>query len=346
MNPLPPHQYIQRETARIQTEHLFSDRLVNALYSDTRERGSHLFRALTSARMSSLLGFLTYDTLVGAKLSGAGHFSRKLGIDLSECLDSPETLNTPRKLFERKIRYRACRPMDEDPAVVVSPADAKMLVGSFSKTSQIFLKEKFFSFEALLGEGRTRWLKVFADGDFAIFRLTPDKYHYNHLPVSGEVVDIYDIPGTYYPCNPGAVMALATPYSKNRRVVTVIDTDVQGGSGIGPVAMIEVAALMIGDIVQCYSEHEYDDPKPVVSGLFVKKGQPKSLYRPGSSTDVLIFRKNRIRFSFDIVMNMFHPGVRTRFSEGFGRPLVETEVALRSGIGRKINNHEGESSDE
>ena len=346
MNPLPPHQYIQRETARVQTEPLFSDRLVNALYSDPRERGSHLFRALTSARMSSLLGFLTYDSLLGSKLSGIGNFSQRLGIRLSECVDSPEDLNTPRKIFERKIRYWDCRPMDEDPAVVVSPADAKMLVGSFSNTSRIFLKEKFFSFQDLLGKGKTRWLEAFSDGDFAIFRLTPDKYHYNHLPVSGEVADIYDIPGTYYPCNPGAVMALPTPYSKNRRVVTVIDTNVPGGSGIGWVAMIEVVALMIGDIVQCYSEQGYDDPKSVAPGMFVKKGRPKSLYRPGSSTDVLVFEKGRVEFSVDIVMNMFRPGVRTRFSEGFGRPLVETEVALRSEIGRKRSRCIGENRDE
>ena len=31
------------------------------------------------------------------------------------------------------------------------------------------------------------------------------------------------------------------------------DTDIPGGSHVGFVAMIEVVALMIGDIVQCYS---------------------------------------------------------------------------------------------
>ncbi|MEZ4526576.1 MAG: phosphatidylserine decarboxylase [Desulfobacterales bacterium] len=98
--------------------------------------------------------------------------------------------------------------------------------------------------------------------------------------------------------------------------------------------MIEIAALMIGDIVQCYSEREYDSPRPAGKGMFVKKGQPKSLYRPGSSTDVLIFQKNRVAFSPDIVRNSFRTDAQTRFSEGFGRSLVETEVALRSEIGR------------
>ncbi len=335
MNPALPHQYIDRETAAVRTERLYGDRLVNALYSGERENPSALFRALTSARMSRLLGFFSYDVTLGARLAGIRRFGNHLGIDLSECLDPPHTLDTARKVFERKIRYQDVRPMPAAPDAVVSPADAKMLAGSFSRTSRLFLKEKFFDFPELLGREKQEWQTAFRDGDFAIFRLTPEKYHYNHLPVSGIVCDIYDIPGGYCPCNPGAVVALGTPYSRNRRVVTVIDTDVDGGTGVGLVAMIEIVALMIGEIVQCYSEAGYDHPRPATPGMFVKKGQPKSLYRPGSSTDVLVFQKGRIAFSPDIITNMYRPGVRTRFSEGFGRPLVETDVALRSEIGRK-----------
>ena len=50
--------------------------------------------------------------------------------------------------------------------------------------------------------------------------------------------------------------------------------------------MVEVVAMMIGDIVQCYSDTAYDDPKGVTPGMSLKKGQPKSLFRPGSSTKV------------------------------------------------------------
>ena len=64
--------------------------------------------------------------------------------------------------------------------------------------------------------------------------------------------------------------------------------------------------------------------------MFLKKGQPKSLYRPGSSTDVLIFEPGRIRFAADLVANQQRRDVASRFSHGFGTPLVETEVAVRS----------------
>jgi phosphatidylserine decarboxylase len=213
-----------------------------------------------------------------------------------------------------------------------------VLVGSFRESSLLFLKEKFFAYDEFLGRDRKEWLRSFADGDFAVFRLTPDKYHYNHTPVAGKVLDIYEISGGYHSCNPGAVVEIVTPYSKNKRVVTVIDTDVPGGSCVGLVAMVEVVALMIGEIVQCYSATGYEDPQPLRAGMFLEKGAPKSLYRPGSSTDVLLFQPGRIAFADDIVRNMSHPEAASRFSPGFARSLVETDVKVRSLVATAAGN--------
>ena len=205
----------------------------------------------------------------------------------------------------------------------------------------MFIKDKFFDYEEMLGSDKRTWLSAFLLGDFAIFRLTPDKYHYNHTPVAGKVIDFYQIPGTYHACNPHAVVSVVTPYSKNKRVVTVMDTDVAGGTRVGLVAMIEVVALMVGDIVQCYSDKKYDNPVSAGTGLFVRKGLPKSLFRPGSSTVVLIFQKDRVRFADDIAANMFSPDAESVFSRGFGKSLVETEVRVRSYIaGAVINSGE------
>ena len=124
-----------------------------------------------------------------------------------------------------------------------------------------------------------------------MFRLTPEKYHYNHNPVSGKVVDFYQIPGSYHACNPNAVVSVMTPYSKNKRVVTIIDSDVPGGNRVGLVAMIEVAALMIGDIHQCYSEKRYDNPVPIGSGMFVKRGVPRVFSAPGRARSCLFSKK-------------------------------------------------------
>lgn len=324
------HQYIERDSGLVHTEPLFADRLVRLLYHPVRENAPLLFRALTGARASSFLARLNYDHPLGTRMLGNRRFLGEAGIDFSECLDSPNRYDTPRKIFERQIRYWDRRPLPRDEAAVVCPADARVLVGSFDAISALFIKEKFFSFEELLGPDQPAWREAFAGGDFAVFRLTPDKYHYNHVPVSGKVVDFYEIDGAYNACNPSAVIALATPYSKNKRVVTIIDTNVPGGSGVGLVAMIEVVALMIGEVVQCYSERAYDDPKPMRPGLFLRRGQPKSLYRPGSSTDVLIFQPGRVLFDKTILANLHRRDVHSRFSLNLSTPLVETDVRVRS----------------
>ena len=326
------HAYITRKNGTILKEEFLADRAVAFVYNTVREKAPRLFDALTGSRVTSLLGFINYDLALNSRFSGAEQFARKIGLNENECLLPACALDTPRKVFERRIAYWRCRPMDKNRDAIVSPADAKMFVGSLNETSMLFLKGKFFDFEELIGKEKRDLHGIFADAAFAVFRLTPEKYHHNHAPVSGVVTDIYWVDGCYHSCNPSASLAVATPLSKNRRMVTVIDTDVKDGSNIGRVIMVEVVALMIGDIVQCYSEKRYDDPVPVKPGLFLMKGQPKSLFRPGSSSLVLFFEKDRITFSEDLVKNQLRTDIDNRFAAWLEKPLIETEIEVRSTI--------------
>lgn len=327
---LSPHQYVDRLSGRVVTETLVADRTVSFLYNRLRETAPAMLAALTSARVSGLLGFWRYD-LPGRKFARPQAVFEKLGINWRECLDPLEHYSTMRRIFERRIRYWDLRPMNPDPAAIACPADCRLLPGSFASTSALFVKGRHFDLEELLGSD-SPWRGRFSGGDYVVCRLTPDKYHYNHLPVSGRVTAIYEVDGRYHSCNPLVSVAVASIHSKNRRVVTIIDSDVEGGSQIGLVAMVEVVALMIGDIVQAYSRCRYDDPQPVAPGLEVAKGCPKSLYRPGSSTDIVIFEKDRVRFADDLRANCRRVDVQSRYRGDDGRPLVETDVRVRSTI--------------
>lgn len=331
------HQYVERETGAARVEILHGDLFVRALYNDVLENAPALCRMASSARFSSLLAYLNYDSFIGARLSGAEKFLRAWNINFDECVLPREALNTPRKIFERQIRYWEHRPLPEDERAVVCPADARAIVGSLAADSKIFIKGKFFDAEELLGVEKREWLDVFRDGDFALFRLTPEKYHYTHTPVAGRVVDFYELDGRFHSCNPTATVALIGAHSKNRRVVTVFDTDVENGTQIGLVAMIEIVALMIGRIESCYSATKYDAPQMLAPGVFVERGQPKGLFRPGSSTVLLLFRKNRVRFASDLLVNLNRGDVTSRFSRGFGRPIVETDVRVRSLLGTRFD---------
>lgn len=324
------HQYVDRKTLKVVTEELIGDRTVGFLYNNLRESAPAMFRALTSKRMSSLLGFFHYDLPAARRMDGQRLFNA-LGADWQECVRPLSYFDSQRKVFERQIRYWENRPMEESSGSVTSPADSRVIIGSFTHSSEVFIKNKFFEIRELMGIG-CPWYPNFIGGEYAIFRLTPDKYHYNHVPVSGKVVDFYSVDGQYHSCNPTAQVAVASLYSKNRRVVTVIDTDVEGGSHVGLVAMVEIVALMIGEIVQTYSDKYYENPQDLQKEMFLRQGCPKSLFRPGSSTVVLLFEPHRIQFANDLVNNSSRSDVNSRFTLSLGRPLVETDVMVRSTI--------------
>jgi phosphatidylserine decarboxylase len=330
------HQYVKRSNARAVPEAFVGDPIVSFLYSRVREDAGWLYKALTSARLTDLLGTLRFDIRPARPDRMRLRYARKMGIDFTECAAPPQTLDTARKVFERQIRYWDCRPMEPAASAIASPADARLLVGSLERSSSLFLKDKFFDFDDLLGRDKPIWRRVFRGGHYAVLRLTPDKYHYNHVPVSGVVRDIYEVDGVFQSCHPAVVIAQATPYSKNRRTVTISETDVPNGSQVGVVAMVEVVALMIGDVVQRYSRERYDEPQPVRVGMHLERGAPKSLFRPGSSTVVLIFEPGRVRFCKDIVANLRRSDVRSHYSAAGSRSLVETDVLVRSTIARPV----------
>ncbi|MFN7964983.1 MAG: phosphatidylserine decarboxylase [Acidobacteriota bacterium] len=271
---------MDRQTGAVVDEQFFGDNIVRFLYGPARERAPWLLRMLTSARFSRWLAALNFDLPLAPRLIGNLRFLQRCGVDPAECLIPPALLNTPRAIFERQLRYWECRPMSEDQSVIVSPCDARVLTGSQQAASGVCLKGKLFAWDELVGRQQTRWHSAFAGGEAAVFRLTPDRYHWNHTPVAGVVEAIYELDGSYHSCHPMALIAEATPLSKNRRTVTIINTDVGGGTRVGLVAMVEVVALMIGDVVQRYCSERYADPRDLIQGMFVKKGVPEKSVPP------------------------------------------------------------------
>ena len=216
------HQYIDRATGSVANERLMADKLIRTLYSPKLEDGSLLSKLASSRYLSEILGYLNYDNALSSRMSGMQRFLRSCGINPRELVDDASKLDTPRKVFERKIRYWEFRPLPRQDRCVVCPADSRVTVGSLRETSMLFIKGKFFEFPELLGGKGSRWQRRFVDGDYAMFRLTPEKYHYTHTPVAGCVADFYAMQGRYHSCNPNAAVQLLTPYSKNRRVITIL----------------------------------------------------------------------------------------------------------------------------
>jgi phosphatidylserine decarboxylase len=74
--------------------------------------------------------------------------------------------------------------------------------------------------------------------------------------------------------------------------------------------------------------------------MFIEKSGPEKLVSTGRQRPCYIFQKERIEFAGDLIRNLTRTDAVTRYSEGLGRSLVETDVKVRSTIGyRKEENH-------
>lgn len=56
------HQYVDRTSGTVITEKLIGDKTISFLYNTVREQAPAMFKAVTGSRMSSILGYVHFDT--------------------------------------------------------------------------------------------------------------------------------------------------------------------------------------------------------------------------------------------------------------------------------------------
>jgi phosphatidylserine decarboxylase len=333
------HQYVERYRNTSSNEQLLADQVIGFLYNESREDPGFLLNALASGRVTDGLAHWQFDRRLREPKKALELMAHRLMIRESETVDGFHAMKTYRDLFERQIRYWDVRPQPETANVIVSPADGKLLPFAAFDRDALPIKTKFVRLNTLLGAANP-WMRHGRDASEtaiaplcgAIVRLTPDMYHYTHAPVAGRVLRHELIEGRFHSCNPTALTRLPGSYAFNRRKITVYDSDVEGGSGVGLVVQVDVAAMMIGQIESRFSAHRYDQPRALTAGDFVPRGAPVSLFRPGSSTSVVIWDGRRAAICDELVANSRRRDLSSRFSDWLAQPWVETRVAVRQAI--------------
>lgn len=329
MNSSPAaHQYVPLTGGESADETLIADRAINFLYSTAREQPSVLQRIAASKIATQALATWEFDLPLRRPIGTIATTAQRMGIDLSEVHGDLRQWRTLRNLFERQIRYWQLRPMTEETRSIISPADGKALVFGYVDDFMLPVKSQWVAMPELVGSQALADELTPACG--VIVRLTPEAYHYVHAPVSGIVRSHDLIDGALHSCNPTALVSFVKPYAMNLRRVTVIDTDVNYGSRVGVVVLVNVAAMMIGRIDDAYSPRRYDEPEPVSVGRFVRRGQPLALFRPGSSTSIALWTQRRASVQSKLAKNGDRAGTQSRFSDWLLSPWVESAIRVRS----------------
>jgi phosphatidylserine decarboxylase len=341
------HQYVESFRNAAANEELLADQVIRFLYSRRREEPGFLLNALGSGAVTDALAHWQFDRRLREPKRMIENVAHRMMIRESETVAGFAHMRTLRDLFERQIRYWDVRPLPEASNVIVSPADGKLLPFAAFRNDSLPIKTKFVRIDELLG-GRNPWSRYAQDANATqrfsqssiarlsgvIVRLTPDVYHHTHAPVAGRVVRHETIDGKFHSCNPSALTRFTGSYAFNRRTITVYDSDVAGGSQVGLVAQIDVAAMMIGQIESRYSAVRYNNARALAVGDFVPRGAPVSLFRPGSSTSIVLWDAHRASIDASLIANSQRRDLQSRFSDWLGQPWVETRVAVRQPISK------------
>lgn len=286
-----------RETGEKVNEIVFGGNSLLLMY-----RGIYPTRPVEFIISRSLFGRLY------ARLQTTRFSRRKIGrivshydIDASEFVKPIDQFETFNAFFTRELKPEA-RPIEGSENIAVTPCDAKYLVfDDLSAGMPACIKEEEYYLDTLLDD------KVLAsryrDGSMAVIRLALTDYHRFHFPLDCVPGTSRLIGGHLYPVNPYALYDNLRQYSRDKRMITELDSDL-----FGKVLMVEVGATAVGSIVQTFTP-----------GQRYRKGDEKGYFSLGGSSIVILFEKGKIRFDDDLrQMTAQDIEVRSRYGRSLG----------------------------
>lgn len=286
--------YVDRRTGEVREETVMGVAFVRYVYEHA------LGRALRRAILTRASFSKVYGRYQSSRMSRRGIPSvvESLSIDMSDYLEPEGGFHHFNEFFTRRLRPGA-RPLDESPDRLVSPADGRLFAYTDVQGDTLVpAKGRHVSIDALLASPREA--ERFKSGTVVIVRLCPSDYHRFHFPCDGVATRPRTVAGPLESVNPGALAKGRPILDKNQRDITYIDSE-----QFGRVAYLEIGAMCVGSIVQCYPPGE------------VAKGTEKGFFQFGGSTVILVFEPGRIEIDADLVANT-RKGLETLVRMGEG----------------------------
>jgi len=168
-------------------------------------------------------------------------YVRTFDLDLSEAeVEDLEAYPHVNSFFTRALKPRA-RPIDPDPAAVVSPVDGTVSqAGAVREGRLIQAKGHAFSLAELFADAE--WARRMEGGRFATLYLSPRDYHRVHAPLDLRLLEMIHVPGRIFSVNPRTTRSVPRLFARNERVVAFFD------SPAGPLAVVLVGAIFVSSI--------------------------------------------------------------------------------------------------
>jgi len=238
-------------------------------------------------------------------------YVRLMGLEMGE-FKPPESYPTLNALFTRGLERP--RSFDPDPAVVISPCDARISdYGTVTTGEAHQIKGMAYSVAGLLTEAYAGETEGLEGGPYANFYLSPRDYHRYHIPFDLEVESVTHVPGKLYPVNMPLLKNKLNLFIENERVILAC-RDRVGRRHF----LILVGALNVGKMVVSFEPriHTNGEPGPARTYRYeepvsLKKGELFGWFEMGS-TIVVLSEPGSLEYGLEI-------GRKVRFGESIGR---------------------------
>ena len=206
------------------------------------------------------------------------------------------------EFFLRRLKPEV-RPIQRDPRVLISPADARCLWYEIEQDTALSIKGVTFTLAELVGQ--RMGIQSFIGGCCLVLRLAPADYHHFCYIDQGAHGEIVPVNGFLHSVHPLALQRCARVLPENYRELCVLHTE-----HFGDVLEIDIGAMVVGKMVQ-HQRH----------GGVYERGQEKGYFEFGGSTIVLVFRRGAIRIAEEI--------------SAYSRQGIETIVRYGAAIGER-----------
>ena len=243
-------------------------------------------------------------------------FARQYNIDTAEAEKPIEEYGGLQEFFTRRLRPGA-RPIAAAANVVVAPADGTVVeTGVVEEGLLLDAKDAGFTLADLLADPEAA--RRLDGGAFQVTYLSPRDYHRVHSPIEGRVVGWHYVPGRLFPVNARSVLREPGLFSKNERLVTLIE------SPAGLAAVVMVAAVGVGHITASYDPEIATHTtafagkdvrrKTLSEAMPIDRGGELGIFNLGSTT-IIFFEPRRV------LLDPLEPGTSVRMGTAIGRIL-------------------------
>jgi phosphatidylserine decarboxylase len=204
-------------------------------------------------------------------------------LDLSETKKT--RFNSMHDCFTRELKDGA-RPIDMDPAVLVSPCDAIIgASGTIAGIELLQIKGFPYTLRDLLGDSDVS--EVYRHGRYVTLRLTSGMYHRFHAPSDCEVDQVTYISGDTWNVNPIALKRIERLFCKNERAT--IRTRLAATGHV--VTLVPVAAILVAGIrlhfLDVLLDLNHGGPAVMRCDARLRRGEEMGWFQHGSTIIVL-----------------------------------------------------------